>query len=159
MFKTLNPEDVKFIVVHCSATKPSMNVGRAEIEQWHRQRGMLAIGYHYVIRRDGKVEEGRAVTHQGAHVSGYNHRSIGVCWVGGVRENAAMSIQDNRTVEQKKSMALLITQLTAQFPSAKVVGHRDLSPDKNGDGIVTPNEWLKGCPSFDVRTWWQRARP
>jgi hypothetical protein len=31
-----------------------------------------------------------------------------------------------------------------------VLGHRDFSPDLNGDGLITPNEWMKACPCFDV---------
>jgi hypothetical protein len=31
------------------------------------------------------------------------------------------------------------------------VGHRDLSPDLNGDGIIQPGEWTKMCPCYDVK--------
>ena len=49
------------IFVHCSATKASMNVGLREIRQWHKEQGWLDVGYHFIIRRDGTVEEGRPV--------------------------------------------------------------------------------------------------
>jgi N-acetyl-anhydromuramyl-L-alanine amidase AmpD len=35
----------------------------------------------------------------------------------------------------------------------QVFGHRDLSPDKNGDGKIDSRDWVKACPSFDVRAW------
>ena len=78
-----------FIAVHCSATRPSMDVGVKEIDQWHRARGFSGgVGYHYVIRRDGTLEHGRAEAAVGAHVEGYNHNSVGVCLGGGVIETA-----------------------------------------------------------------------
>ena len=41
----------------------------------------------------------------------------------------------------------------AKYPKATVLGHRDLSPDRDGDGIVEPHEWRKACPCFDARAW------
>ena len=32
-----------------------------------------------------------------------------------------------------------------------VLGHRDTSPDLDGDGIVEPEEWTKMCPCFDAK--------
>ena len=52
-------KETEYIVIHCSATKASMNTDAKEIDRWHRQRGWRKIGYHWVIRRDGVVEEGR----------------------------------------------------------------------------------------------------
>jgi hypothetical protein len=37
------------------------------------------------------------------------------------------------------------------YPIVDVLGHRDASPDKNGDGVITKNEWVKSCPCFSVR--------
>jgi N-acetylmuramoyl-L-alanine amidase len=54
---------------------------------------------------------------------------------------------------QQASMLNLVTQLHRQFPNARIVGHRDLSPDKDGDGMVERWEWMKECPSFDVGQW------
>lgn len=155
--KKLPPDAVKFIVIHCSATRPDMDIGATEIEQWHRRRGFLRIGYHFVVRRDGTVETGRPLDTQGAHAAGYNDESIAVCWVGGVDANGA--VQDNRTPHQMREMRRLVTDLVRRFPQAAVLGHRDLSQDLNGDGVISPNEWMKGCPSFDVKRWWAAARP
>jgi N-acetyl-anhydromuramyl-L-alanine amidase AmpD len=151
------PEAVKYIVIHCSATGPTTDIGVTEIERWHRERGFLRIGYHFVIRRDGTVERGRPLNMPGAHAVGFNNNSVAVCWVGGV--DAQSKVRDNRTREQIDTLRLVVTALTRQFPGAQVVGHRDLSPDRNGDGVISPNEWLKGCPSFDVKKWWESAKP
>lgn len=145
----------RYLVVHCSATPPSRDIGAAEIRQWHRKQNWRDIGYHFVIRRDGTVETGRPVHEPGAHVSGHNHHSVGVCLVGGV--DARMQPEDNFTPAQKASLLRLLRELQRDYPDAEVLGHRDLSPDRNRDGKVTKNEWVKACPSFDVRPWWAAA--
>ncbi|MGG5832633.1 peptidoglycan recognition protein family protein, partial [Bacillus pumilus] len=77
-------ESTDAIFVHCSATKPSQNVGVREIRQWHKEQGWLDVGYHFIIKRDGTVEAGRDEMAVGSHAKGYNHNSIGVCLVGGI---------------------------------------------------------------------------
>lgn len=140
-----------WLVVHCAATPPSADIGKAEIDRWHRAQGWLMIGYHFVIRRDGKVETGRPEDAIGSHVQGYNHNSIGISLVGGVNEKGQP--EDNFTSAQYEALANLLRTLKAKYPKAQVCGHRDFSPDKNKDGKITSNEWLKACPSFDVREW------
>ena len=85
----------------------------------------------------------------GAHAKGYNRNSIGVCYEGGIRDGAPA---DTRTDAQRESLASLLVALVCAFPEAKIIGHRDLSPDLDGDGIVEPNEWIKVCPCFDAKT-------
>mgnify|MGYP001441377098 CR=1 FL=1 len=77
-----------YIVVHCSATKPSMDIGSEKIRDWHvNERGWRDIGYHKVIRRNGEIEDGRDIRDSGAHAAGYNSKSVGVCMVGGMAED------------------------------------------------------------------------
>lgn len=140
---------VDYIVVHCSATRAHQDIGATDIDQWHRARGWRKIGYHFVIRRNGTREYGRSLNERGAHVAGYNHCSVGVCMAGGLNKEGKP--EDNFTEDQKAELALLLAELSLIYPKAKIVGHRDLSPDINKDGKVTPNEWLKDCPCFDVR--------
>ncbi|WP_343698871.1 N-acetylmuramoyl-L-alanine amidase [Caulobacter sp.] len=149
-------KQVDFLVVHCSATPASRDIGRAEIDVMHRQRGFRMIGYHYVIRRDGRVEKGRPETEPGAHVEGYNSRSLGICLVGGVKTDGKTP-EDNFTPEQFAALRHMLANLKHAYPKAEILGHRDLSPDKNRDGKITPNEWLKSCPCFDVRAWLSSA--
>jgi len=138
-----------FLVVHCSATTPKMDWGRAEIEKTHRQRGFLTIGYHYVIKRDGTVEKGRPDDTIGAHVEGYNARSLGICMIGGIGTDGKTP-EDNFTAAQYRALVHTLKSLRHAYPAAFIRGHRDLSPDLNGDRRITPNEWLKACPCFDV---------
>lgn len=127
-----------FIVVHCAATKPDMDIGAAEIDVWHKNRGFEKIGYHDVIRRDGRVEQGRDIDDVGAHVKGFNNLSVGVCLVGGVDKKNRP--ENNFTPEQFKSLKRLLRFYMAKYPKAMILGHRDLD-----DG--------KACPSFDVQDW------
>lgn len=126
------------IIIHCSATKPSMDVGVKEINQWHKQRGWDSIGYHYVIRRNGQIEKGRDESIAGAHCRGYNQSSIGICYVGGVAEDGKTP-EDTRTEEQKRALVQLVRTLKRKYPMATIHGHNEFAK--------------KACPSFDVQKW------
>jgi N-acetylmuramoyl-L-alanine amidase len=128
----------EFIVIHCAATRPSMNIGAAEIDKWHRSRGFRCIGYHFVIRRNGLIEDGRPMGDQGAHVKRYNRVSVGVCMVGGVTEDDVTVAEDNFTEDQWISLGILLEKLRAHYPAASIVAHHELDAGK-------------ACPSFDVR--------
>lgn len=111
----------------------------AMIDRWHRAKGWLKIGYHYVIKRDGTVEKGRDIKEVGAHVENHNTGNIGICMAGGTDKCARP--ENNFTDDQFHSLAVLLQDLKKQFPEAKVLGHRDWPGVK------------KACPSFDVRKW------
>jgi len=144
-------QKVDYIVFHCSATPEGQNVTASIIDGWHKDRGFDKIGYHVVIQLDGTIEFGRALDEVGAHVKGHNHNSIAVVYAGGLDE--LLHPKDTRTPEQKEAMRRVAIALQNLFPEARLVGHRDLSPDLNGDGIITSNEWLKDCPCFSVAEW------
>lgn len=150
MVDSVRPIDL--IVIHCSATRPSLDVRAVDIDSWHKRRGWSGIGYHYVIRRNGGLEQGRPENEVGAHALNYNKRSIGVCLAGGVAEDGK-TIEENFTGAQYETLKSLLIVLKAKFQGVRICGHRDLSPDLNRDGKITPNEWIKGCPSFDVAQW------
>lgn len=128
----------EYIVIHCSATKPSMDIGLSEIKNWHvNERGWRDVGYHYVIKRNGEVELGRNIRDTGAHAAGYNSKSIGICLVGGMAEDN--STEDNFTAQQWTALLDLIQQKLSDYPDAKVIGHNEISE--------------KDCPCFDVQKW------
>ena len=136
--RRLYKKDVKYIVFHCSDTKPGQPCNAEIIDAWHRARGFEMIGYHYVILPDGEVEHGRPLFLQGAHVGtprNYNNQSIGVCYVGG--RNANGEFADTRTPAQKIALLFLLSELKKRFPQAKIVGHRKLNKGK-------------ACPCFDA---------
>lgn len=139
---------ITHIVLHCSATKEGQRVSVADIEKWHKERGFRKIGYHYVVYLDGSIHKGRELSEVGAHVAGSNANSIGVCYVGGL--DAAGKAKDTRTEQQKASLFYLLQSLKEQFAVATICGHRDFSPDLNGNGVIEPREYLKACPCFDA---------
>ncbi len=141
----------EMIVVHVTATPPKADIGADEVDRMHRARGWSGIGYHFVIRRDGRVEKGRDEAAIGAHVAGFNSRSLGVSMAGGV--DASGKPEHNATPAQMETLEVLLFELAERYPGAKVCGHRDLSPDRNHDGFVEPWEYLKACPCFDVIPW------
>ena len=128
-----------------------MDVGVEEIRRWHLAKGWSDIGYHYVITRNGTLQTGRPEGEIGAHVHGYNARSLGICLVGGLDGNGQPA--NNFTAAQLRTLRAALKSLNKKYPGAVVLGHRDLSPDTDGDGIVSQHEWLKACPCFDVRSW------
>ena len=146
---------VNQIAVHCTATAEGREVTMAEIDSWHKARGFSKqkisghyCGYHFVVALDGTIMCGRDLRETGAHVSGYNSKSIGVCYVGGLDEKG--KAKDTRTPEQKETLNWLIGELKHILDIKKVQGHRDYSPDKNGNGIIESFEWIKSCPCFDA---------
>ena len=141
---------IKHIVIHCSATVEGQDFSAHDIDRWHKGRGWSGIGYHYVVRLDGSIEEGRPEWKIGAHVKGKNRHSIGVVYIGGV--DKSLTPKDTRTTKQKGALKDLLKTLKQRFPSATILGHRDFSTDKNKNGIIEPFEFIKACPCFNVKT-------
>ena len=141
---------IDMIVIHCSATRADVPLLPRQLDEMHRQRGFDGCGYHYYVRRDGEICTMRPVDRPGAHAKGYNQHSIGVCYEGGLDEQGRPA--DSRTELQKRSLRVLVRVLAMDFQTRRIVGHRDLSPDLDGDGVIEPKEWTKVCPCFDVGT-------
>jgi len=162
------------IVIHCSATPNEKDVHAKDIDEMHRLRGFKRdrqatrninpdlphIGYHFFIARDGRLETGRGIEEIGAHVQGSNAHSIGICMAG----------MDKFTSAQWEALNNCIIGLTSRISGIHITssthcmtvlkdmgialkGHRDYSPDLNGDGVIQRTEWMKTCPGFDVREW------
>lgn len=123
------------IIVHCTATPEGRDVTVEEIDAWHRKRGFKSIGYHYVIYLDGSIHKGREDDKIGAHCVGYNSRSLGVCYVGGLAKDGKTP-KDTRTEAQKQSLYKLLKMLKTKYPEARIFGHRDFA--------------AKACPCFDA---------
>ena len=128
--------EIKYIVVHCSATNPAYDFNAKDIDSWHRKKGWNEIGYNYVVKLDGTIEEGRDVNKIPAQVEGYNANAIGFVYIGGINSNQLA--KDTRTAAQKASMKALVKSLKVLYPKAKVQGHRDFPKVK------------KACPCFDA---------
>jgi hypothetical protein len=138
--------EIKKIMVHCSATRPSMDVDAAEIRRWHidpiKPGGPFDdIGYHFVIKRDGTTERGRDIHIAGAHAKGHNKDSIGICLIGGVKEGGKTS-DANFTFDQYQALIKLKESLEVAFGPLEVDGHRSVS--------------AKDCPCFDVKSFFNK---
>lgn len=139
---------IDLIVIHCSATRADRDFTVDDLDVCHRRRGFDGIGYHYYICKSGQTTLTRPLERIGAHARGYNAHSIGICYEGGLDCNGRPA--DTRTVAQRDAMAALLIDLLARYPCCRVCGHRDLSPDLNGNGEIEPEEWVKQCPCFAV---------
>lgn len=141
--------NINKIVIHCSATRSSSDYTFEQLERDHRKRGFNECGYNYYIRKEGTVHEGREIGQTLAHAKGFNSNAIAICYEGGLDRNGKAA--DTRTPQQKQALYNIVIFCKTLWPLADVLGHRDLSPDLNGDGKITPNEYMKECPCFDAK--------
>ena len=132
---SVNKRNIKELIVHCSATPEGKDYSVDTIRQWHLQRGFSDIGYHYIIYRDGSIHIGRDESVIGAHCTGHNTNSIGICYIGGCAVDGKTP-KDTRTTEQKQSLVKLLKELKTKYPQASIHSHKDFTN--------------KACPSFDA---------
>lgn len=156
---------LKYLVLHCTATPEGRDIAGDDIRRMHTSpvsaggNGWKQVGYNDLIRLDGTIE--RLVDNNeddnvdpwevtnGA--KGYNSVSRHVAYAGGCDRSGKP--KDTRTPAQLKAMEVYVRDFHRRHPSVKIIGHRDLSPDLNGNGVIEPGEWTKACPSFDVSSW------
>ena len=131
-------DSVRYIILHCSATRCNSDYTVEQLLRDHRARGFRTIGYHFYIRRDGTVSQHRRLLEVGAHCRPFNRCSIGVCYEGGLDENGCPA--DTRTQAQRFALLDLLTILRHQYPEAQILGHYQLSASIH-----------KACPCFDCR--------
>ena len=136
-----NPRRIDKIILHCSATPEGEDFSVEQIRKMHIARGFTDIGYHWYIRRDGTIYKGRDESKVGAHTTGQNSYSIGVCYCGGCPprsvKNWANQGKDTRTPAQKAAIIKLCKELKSRYPEATLHGHNEFAN--------------KACPSFIVK--------
>lgn len=138
---------IERIFIHCTAS--SQKWGVKELMQEFRNKGWKNPGYHIAVTADGVEHQLLSIDKVSNGVKGYNSTSINVAYVGGI--DAKGKGVDNRTEEQKEALRSIVTRLKKKFPNAVVLGHRDISPDLNGNGIVDSWERIKECPCFNAK--------
>ena len=129
-------DSVRFIILHCSATRCNADYPVEQLLRDHRARGFRTIGYHFYVRRDGSVSQHRRLLEVGAHCRPFNRCSIGVCYEGGL--DAEGHPANTLTREQTGALERLLRKLLKTFPQAQLKGHRDM-----------PGSVPKACPCFD----------
>ena len=137
---------IKRIFIHCTASSQKWGVNN--LIQEFKNKGWRYPGYHIVVTADGKEHSLLSLDKVSNGVKGYNSTAINVAYVGGI--DAKGNGVDNRTEAQKETLRAIVTRLKKQFPNAVVLGHRDISPDLNKNGIVDPWERIKECPCFNA---------
>ena len=130
-------ESVRFLILHCSATRRNQDYSVEQLMRDHKKRGFRNIGYHFYIRKDGTITQHRKLLEVGAHCRPYNRCSIGICYEGGLDEHGKPC--DTRTEAQTERIIELLYKLHKLFPKAEIVGHHDL-----------PGTTPKACPCLDA---------
>ncbi len=120
--------------MHCSATEAGRDFDAEDIRTWHKARGWSDIGYHYVIKLDGTIEAGRPVDRVGAHTKGHNEDSVGVCYIGGLKDGKPF---DTMSEIQEIAFIELVFSLRNVFGWMPIHGHNEYA--------------AKACPSFNVQ--------
>lgn len=154
---------ITHIVLHCTGGPQDQSVQTIK-DYWKKVMGWKVPGYHHLISPDGTDNQLVPIQEISNGVAGHNAHSIHISYIGGVEVVKSINSKgqvinttgrpiDNRTPGQLLTMEILVRHYHIVFPSAEIVGHRDFSVDQNKDGIISPNEWMKACPSFDVATW------
>lgn len=143
---------------HCTASPQTQTVPQI-LAYWKNVMKWKTPGYHHLIEPDGAIHNLVPIETPSNGVAGFNANSIHTSYIGGVTTKETHSLNapgtpvDNRTDAQKAAQKELLYKYAEMFPSAVILGHRDVSPDKNKNGIIEPNEWIKACPSFSVAGW------
>lgn len=146
-----NRKATTLLVVHVTATPAGRDIGVKEVRAMHKAKGWSDIGYNELIRIDGTLETGRGVDAIGAHVAGFNSTAYGISLVGGLDSTGKPA--NTATHAQMVTLERRLREMAERYPNAGVCGHRDLSPDRDGDGVIEPSEHIKACPCFDAIPW------
>ena len=130
--------EIKYIVLHCTATPKNTTV-QSILNHWRNVLGWKSPGYHYIITPNGTEVQLADISKQTNGVKGYNKNSIHISYIGG-------KFGDDRTSDQKRTMAQLVRKFRVIYPKAEILGHCDFP------GVT------KLCPNFNVKQWLQDER-
>ena len=104
------------IILHHADAK---NCSAEDIHRWHLNNGWSGAGYHFLVKKDGKVYRLRPEDKVGAHAYGSNYNSIGICFEGNYME------EDMQT-EQVKAGKELVAYLKNKYNITTVQRHKDV---------------------------------
>lgn len=144
---------IKYIVIHCSA-----GYGDADAikKYWREQLGWKEVGYHYFINESGDIQQLAPLNTVTNGVHGFNSASLHISYQGGVKKTDYKIAEDTRTAAQKTAIISTIKNVLFELSKSQsiaevqILGHRDFSPDNNGNGVVDTWERIKSCPSFNA---------
>ncbi len=114
-------EKINYIIVHHTGVALDQTV--ETIHNYHKNTlGWAGIGYHFYIRFNGDIYQGRPLPKSGAHTQGYNNRSIGVAVAGNFDNESLFSRKD-----QYNSLVELLKRLKKEYPGAPIKKHTDFA--------------------------------
>jgi N-acetylmuramoyl-L-alanine amidase len=139
--------EINRVILHTSGGN-QLATSQGILNYWQQVKEWKSPGYHKMVLHDGRVHEYSKPNQITNGVAGYNWDSYHICWVGGLHGI------DNRTSRQRLSLHQEVKWAIDEFgKNIDILGHRDLSKDLDGNGIISPSEWSKQCPSFEVINW------
>ena len=145
---------LKYLVIHCTATPEGRDVTKDDILQWHMApkpdgNGWSRPGYADMIGLKGELVNitpfnfddfvDRWELTYGA--KGLNGNARHVVYVGGMDKDNNEA-KDTRTPEQLYTLEVYVKHTILRHPKIKVLGH-----------YQSPNAGGKTCPNFDVIQW------
>lgn len=145
-------QELKYLVLNCTATPEGRDVSAAEIRRWHTSpvsaggRGWKQVGYTDLVHLNGSVER-LVANNEDAWVDpweitngakGYNSISRHIVYAGGVAADGKTP-KDTRTAAQKAALEKYVKDFHTAHPKVKIIGHNQVA--------------AKACPSFDVSAW------
>lgn len=116
------------IVIHHAAAD---NASPEAVHQWHKHNGWAGIGYHFLVRKDGSIHEGRPLWASGANVLNHNWHTIGVCCEGNYDVPGAVMPK-----AQMDALHEVLRYLKGVYPNAAIKFHRDFG------GSVCPGRYF-----------------
>lgn len=150
-FKDMSTRKVteRIILHHAYAKKCSAE----DIHRWHLNNGWAGAGYHFLVRKDGKIYRLRPEDKVGAHAYSSNYNSIGICFEGNYMEEDMPGIQ-------KEAGKELVAYLKNKYGITTVQRHKDVcatscpgdkfpfeeiaNSEKKEEVISKPQEEVKG---------------
>lgn len=153
---------ITHIAIHCTAGHGDL----ASIRKFWRSLGWKTDGYHLYVDYDGTITQLVPFNLPSNGVKGFNEKIINITYRGGVEKSNVNKASDTRTPQQKEALVRAIKralqwieQNGGDISKIKIQGHRDFSPDKNGNGVIEPWERIKECPSFEAISEYKNVIP
>lgn len=126
------------VVIHATETTTDKNIGAIEINNINKELELDGIAYHYVVRRDGRLQRGRPVNKAGEHTNDatIDRESIGVILVGGLNCSSGEPNPTNFrssqsfTIAQFNTLEKFLSAFYRRYPGGKVKGHNDVDTNE-----------------------------
>jgi N-acetylmuramoyl-L-alanine amidase len=143
--------EITEVVVHWTASFLDQDHSSQDIHNMHLARGFSGMGYHYLIRRDGRIQRGRPINRTGAHAkaNGHNNKSIGISLVGGytclsgTAGYEKLVGSESINAAQMNALELFLGAFYIVYPGGQAFGHSDTDPRGKIDPGFSVPQYVK----------------